>query len=53
MQYSVIASGSVLNLKSQQWTKKLLPKYIGPYKVIEAHNQASTVKLELPVALEA
>jgi hypothetical protein len=35
------------------WVKKLLPKYIGPYKVIEAHNQASTIKLELPVALEA
>jgi hypothetical protein len=35
------------------WAKKLLPKYIGPYKVIEAHNQASTIKLELPVALEA
>jgi hypothetical protein len=34
------------------WAKKLLPKYIGPYKVIEAHNQASTIKLELPAALE-
>jgi hypothetical protein len=34
-------------------TKKLLPKYIGPYTVIEAHNQAFTVKLELPAALEA
>jgi hypothetical protein len=33
--------------------KKLLPKYIGPYKVLEAHHQASTVKLELPAALEA
>jgi hypothetical protein len=33
--------------------KKLLPKYIGLYKVLEAHNQALTVKLELPAALEA
>jgi hypothetical protein len=33
--------------------KKLLPKYIGLYKVLEAHHQASTVKLELPAALEA
>jgi hypothetical protein len=33
--------------------KKLLPKYIGPYKVVEAHHQALTVKLELPAALEA
>jgi hypothetical protein len=30
--------------------KKLLPKYIGLYKVMEANNQALT---ELPVALEA
>jgi hypothetical protein len=35
------------------WAKKLLPKYIGLYKVLEAHNQALTVKLELPAALEA
>jgi hypothetical protein len=35
------------------WAKKLLPKYIGLYKAIEAHNRASTIKLELPVALEA
>jgi hypothetical protein len=35
------------------WVKKLLPKYIGPYKVIETHNQASTIKLELPAPLEA
>jgi hypothetical protein len=33
--------------------KKLLPKYIGPYKVLESHHQASTVKLELLAALEA
>jgi hypothetical protein len=35
------------------WAKKLLPKYIGLYKVLEAHHQALTVKLELPAALEA
>jgi hypothetical protein len=33
--------------------RKLLPKYIRQYKVLEAHNQALTVKLELPAALEA
>jgi hypothetical protein len=32
--------------------KKLQPKYIGLYKVLEAHNRASTVKLELPAVLE-
>jgi hypothetical protein len=26
---------------------KLVPRYIGPYRVTEAHNQASTVSLEL------
>jgi hypothetical protein len=33
--------------------KKLWPRYIGPYKVLEAHHRASTVKLELPAALQA
>jgi hypothetical protein len=33
--------------------KKLLPKYIGLYKIVEAHNDTSTVKLELPVELES
>jgi hypothetical protein len=28
--------------------RKLVPRYIGPYRVIEAHNNASTVTLELP-----
>ena len=31
--------------------KKLQPKYIGPYKVVEAHTVTSTVKLELPPEL--
>ena len=30
-----------------------MPKYIGPYKVVKAHNEASTVTLELPPALVA
>ena len=33
--------------------RKLVPKYIGPYKVVKAHNEASTVTLELPLALVA
>ena len=32
---------------------KLVPKYIGPYKVVKAHNEASTVTLELPLVLVA
>ena len=31
--------------------RKLLPKYIGPYKVVEAHTAASTIMLELPPEL--
>ena len=30
-----------------------MPKYIGPYKVVKAHNEASTVMLELPLVLVA
>ena len=33
--------------------RKLVPKYIGPYKVVKAHNEASTVMLKLPLALVA
>ena len=33
--------------------RKLVPKYIGPYKVVKAHNKASTVMLELPLMLVA
>ena len=33
--------------------RKLVPKYIGPYKVVKAHNEASTVTLKLPPALVA
>ena len=33
--------------------RKLVPKYIGPFKVVKAHNEASTVTLELPLALIA
>ena len=28
--------------------RKLVPKYIGPYKVVKDHNEASTVMLKLP-----
>ena len=33
--------------------RKLVHKYIGPYKVVKAHNEASTVTLEFPPALIA
>ena len=33
--------------------RKLVLKYIGPYKVVKAHNKASTVTLELPLVLVA
>ena len=33
--------------------KKLQPKYIGPYKVVEVHTVALTVRLELPPELTA
>ena len=33
--------------------RKLVPKYIGPYKVVKAHNEVSTVTLKLPLALVA
>ena len=33
--------------------RKLVPTYSGPYKVVKAHNEASTVTLELPQALVA
>ena len=33
--------------------RKLVPKYIGPYKVVKAHNEASTLMLKLPLALVA
>ena len=35
--------------KGRAW--KLVPKFIGPYKVIEAHNRASMVTLKLPPEL--
>ena len=31
--------------------RKLVPKFIGPYKILEAHNRASTVTLKLPLEL--
>ena len=33
--------------------RKLVPKYIGPYKVVKAHNEASTVMLKPPLVLVA
>jgi len=53
------APGNLVYLSTQNLTlpkgraKKLLPKYIGPYRVVEAHLPASTVTLELPPELTA
>ena len=33
--------------------RKLVSNYIEPYKVVKAHNEASTAMLELPLALVA
>ena len=52
-------AGDHVYLSSQNLTlpkgrvRKLVPKYIGPYKVVKAHNEASKVTLELPPALVA
>ena len=32
---------------------KLLPKFLGPYKIVEAHQEVSTYQLELPEELSA
>ena len=51
--------GDHMSLSTQNLTlpkgrvRKLVPKYIGPYKVVKAHNETSTVTLELPPALAA
>src|SRR6266481_7724689 len=34
------------------WAQKLLPKFIGPYKVLKADNDIPTVTLELPPELQ-
>ena len=34
-------------------TRKLVPKYIGAYKVIKAHNETSMIMVELPQVLVA
>ena len=35
------------------WAKKLLPKFIGLYKVVEVHTAASMVTLDLQPELRA
>ena len=51
--------GDHLYLSTQNLTlpkgraRKLVPKSIGPYKVMKAHKGASTVMLELPLELIA
>jgi hypothetical protein len=50
----IYAVGDRVYLSTQNLTlpkgraRKLVPRYIGPYRVTEAHNKASTVTLELP-----
>ena len=58
-QWSIYHAGDHVYLSTQNLTlpkgrvRKLVPKYIRPYKVVKAHDEASTVTLELPVALVA
>ena len=47
----VYLSTKNLNLPKNR-TRKLCPKYIGPYKVSEANPDKSTYSLELPMALQ-
>jgi len=47
----VYLSTKNLNLPKGR-AKKLVPKYIGPYKVLQADHVHSTYKLQLPVALQ-
>ena len=43
---------STKNLKLPKGrARKLLPKFLGPYKIVEAHQEASTYQLELPEEL--
>ena len=48
----VYLSTKNLNLPKNR-ARKLCPKYIGPYKVVEARPETSNYKLELPAALQA
>jgi transposase InsO family protein len=56
---STIAPGHLVYLSTKNLAlpkgraKKLLPKFIGPYKVVEANMPASTATLELPPDLMA
>ncbi len=44
---------STRNLNLQKgWVCKLCPKYIGPYKIDDAHLETSTYTLQLPMALQ-
>ena len=48
----MFVSTSDLSLPKGRATK-LLPKYVGPFKVLEAHPNTSTYKVELPSQLKA
>ena len=44
---------STKNLASPKgWARKLMPRFLGPYKVLEAMNDTSNVMLELPPELK-
>jgi hypothetical protein len=48
----IYVSTADLSLPKGQATK-LLPKYIGPFKILKAHSDKSTYKVELPALLHA
>ncbi len=47
----VYLSTKNLNLPKGR-TRKLCPKYIGPYKIFEAYLDSSAYTLQLPIALQ-
>ena len=47
----VLLSSKNINLRKGQ-SRKLFPKSLGPYKIIQAHPEVSTYKVELPPDLK-
>jgi len=48
----ILLSSKNINLRKGQ-SRKLFPKSLGPYKIVRAHLETSTYKIELPPDLKA